>query len=72
MKLNEIVFPPQIADAAAVLKKSGFRVLGNYESNYGKVFYKPGDKSVLKLYSDGRDRESAKTPARTVPAKSER
>ena len=50
MKLNELRLPDTAEEVSEVLKKYGYKRLGN-ESAYGMVFHKTGENSVLKLFS---------------------
>lgn len=50
MRIDELLFPPDITAASAILNKSGYRSLGR-PSRFGQVFHKDGDKSILKLFS---------------------
>ena len=52
MRLNELTFPNTIESAAAILRGVGYKRIGTKGTAYGWVFYKPGEKSVLKLYKD--------------------
>lgn len=49
MFLSELTFPPTITKAGNFLAKYGYKRLGK-SSSYGKIFYKEGDSSVLKLF----------------------
>jgi len=49
-RLDELYIPSSIEEAGEILKKYGYRRIGQ-DSYYGMVFHKKGEKSVLKLFT---------------------
>jgi len=49
MLLCEITYPKTVRDAYAILHAAGYREIGH--GNYSRVYAKPGDNSVLKLFA---------------------
>ena len=52
MRLYELTFPTSIQKAGEILKDAGYEEISTDDNAYGKVFHKPGQNSVLKLYDD--------------------
>ena len=50
-RIDERRLPETMEDAAQVLERFGYKQIGHTDSAFGSVFHKPGDKSVLKIFS---------------------
>jgi hypothetical protein len=48
MRLDELTFPQKLGDATRILTDAGYWLIGT--GSFGSVFYKDGQKSVLKLF----------------------